>query len=148
MTSSTLYVHLEVLYFCRKTWTKGTESQQVRRSRSGVLFVFKCMVKSLPKVERTKVLQSNILEPLSWTRVWRRQNDVINRVQVQIGKKTHMDERATKPGWNGPRPAARPIATSLRPPIFWAWRRCNTKHVWAPPFAERESHSPERSSTS
>jgi hypothetical protein len=24
----------------------------------------------------------------------------------------------------------------------------NTKHVWAPPFAERESHSPERSSTS
>jgi hypothetical protein len=33
-------VHLEVLCFCWKAWKKWTESQQVQRSKWGVLFVF------------------------------------------------------------------------------------------------------------
>jgi hypothetical protein len=33
ITSSSSYVHLEVLCFFKKTWTKGIESQQVQRSK-------------------------------------------------------------------------------------------------------------------
>jgi hypothetical protein len=36
-----------------------TESQQVQMSTLGVLFVFKSLMKSLPKVEKTEVLQRN-----------------------------------------------------------------------------------------
>jgi hypothetical protein len=48
--------------FFRKTWTLRTESQRVQRSNLGVSFVLKNLMKSLPKVARTEVLQRNISE--------------------------------------------------------------------------------------
>jgi hypothetical protein len=62
ITSSTIYVHLEVLCFYGKTWTKGMESQRVQRSKWGVLFVFECKANSFPKVARIKVLLQIIPE--------------------------------------------------------------------------------------
>jgi hypothetical protein len=38
------------------------DSQQVKRSNYGVLFVFMSLIKSLPMVARTKVLRRNIPE--------------------------------------------------------------------------------------
>jgi hypothetical protein len=91
-------------------------------------------------------------DPLSWTWGCHRQNDGSEWGKVQNVKRTHMCKGATDPSWNelgpvGPGQPAWPILTSVRSPISWAWRWCNPKSVWAPPFAE-ESHFPERSSTS
>jgi hypothetical protein len=62
ITSSSLCMHLEVLCLCRKTWTQRPDLQQVQRGSYGVLFVFMSLMKPLPIVARTEVLQRNIPE--------------------------------------------------------------------------------------
>jgi hypothetical protein len=77
-------------------------------------------------------------DPLSWTWGWSRQNDVIGGGKVQNAKRTHGSEGATKPGRDGPGPVGLAHFHGGSPPISWAWRWCNPKYVWAPPFAEEE----------
>jgi hypothetical protein len=135
--------------FAGKTLTKRMESQRVQRSKWGVSFVFKCMMKSLPKVARTEVLHRNILEDWSVkdrtscekTLYLGCEDHVIKLTQLE-GAKCKMLRGPTvakgRPNRAriglGRRPAL-PIPMSVRPhPPSWAWRRCNPKVVEAPPF--------------
>jgi hypothetical protein len=165
ITRSSLYVYLEVLYFCRKPWSKGTESQQVQRSKGGVSFVFKCMMKSLLKVARTKVLQRNIPEDWSVkdrtscenTLYLGHKDDIVKMMQLK-GAKCKMSRGPT--GAKGrPNRAVMGLgrlAQGDRPDPF----SCQFGHpflereddatlsMWRCRHLQGESHSPERPSTS
>jgi hypothetical protein len=54
------------------------ESQQLQRSNLGVLFVFMSLMKSLPNVARTEMLQRNIHLG--------REGDIVKMVQVEGAK--------------------------------------------------------------
>jgi hypothetical protein len=114
---------LEVLCFCRKTLTQRTESQQVQRRSLGVLFGFMSLMKSLPKVARTEVLQRNITDDWSVKdQTSCKENlhlgpedDIIKMVQVEGAKcintcgSTGAKGRLNRPGWGWtgrPKPAS------------------------------------------
>jgi hypothetical protein len=125
--------------FCRKTWTKRMESQQVQRSKWGVPFVFKCMMKSLPKVARTEVLQRNI--PKDWcikdrtlcekTLYLVREDDIAKMMQLK-GVKCKMSKGPAgakgRPNWVG-MDLVRSAQAGWPGPFPW-W--------FGPPFIERE----------
>jgi hypothetical protein len=165
ITSSSSYVHLEVLHFCRKTWTKRTESQQVQRSKWGVPFVFKCMMKSLPKVARTEVSWRNIPEDwsikdrTSWenTLYLGREDHIVKMMQLK-GAKCKMSKGSTgEKGWlnqagmdlgrsaQAGRPG--PFPWWFSPP-FLGCEDDATLSTWRRRHSQGESHSPERPSTS
>jgi hypothetical protein len=116
------------------------ESQQVQRSNWGVSFVFESLMKLLPKVARTEVLQRNI--PEDWSVKDRtsceknlhlvREDDIVKMVQMEGAK---CIKTWGPMGAKGRPNLAHPGVGS--PPISWAWRSFNPKYVEAPPFTER-----------
>jgi hypothetical protein len=104
------------------------------------------------KCKRPNFMQGG---PPSWMWGWHRQNGANGGGKVHKDIRTHGSEGATEPSQDEPGPVgpgwpAWPTLGSVQPPFSWAWRTFNPKNVEAPPFAEREreSHSPERLSTS
>jgi hypothetical protein len=111
-------------------------------------------------VARSEVLQRNIPKDWSikdWTSCKKtlyleRKDDVAKMMQVKWAKckmargptRVRRDDRTgLKWAWaSRPRPAGLAhLDVGSPPPISWAWRWCNPKSVWAPPFTG-ESHSP------
>jgi hypothetical protein len=88
-------------------------------------------------------------DPSSWTWGWHRQNGANGGGKVHNDKRTHVREGATEPGRNGPRPVglAHSRVGSVRPP-FLEHEDVSTLSTWRHRHSQRESHSPERPSTS
>jgi hypothetical protein len=159
-------MHLEVLCLCRKTWTQRTDSQQVQMSNYGVLFVFKNLMKSLPMMARTGVLQRNI--PEDWSVKDRtsckenlhlgREDDIVKIVQVEwekcinawgpTGAKGRPSRAEMGLGRSAQAGRPGPVTGSVRPSFYCTWRTFNPKSLEVPPFAIQRAIGTERPSTS
>jgi hypothetical protein len=104
------------------------------------------MMKSLPKVAMAEVLQRNI--PTDWnvkdrtscekTLYLGREDDVAEMMQLKGGKVQNVKRAYESEGATGPSRPAWLIPEAVRSPVSWAWRWCNPKSVWVPPYAGRE----------
>jgi hypothetical protein len=159
-------MHLEVLCFCRKTWTYRTDSQRVQRRIYGVLSVFMSLMKLLPMVARTEVLWRNT--PRDWSVKDRtscvenlhlgREDDIVKIMQVDgekciitwgpTGAKGRPNRAELGLGQSAQAGRPSPVPASVWPPFPCTRRIFNPKTLEAPPFARERAIPTRRPSTS